>query len=87
MGAQILYNLFIFYPFSSLQESTSLPSYGCIPLLGGILLRYFWESSDEDPIFETGRLHEDEGQKWTAGTHGEKSTESQCEMRSKTEIR
>ena len=32
------------------------------------------------------RLHEDEGQKWTAGTLGERSVESQCEIRSKTEI-
>ena len=37
-------------------------------------------------FFETGPLHADEGQEWTADTHGEKSKESQCEIRSKTEI-
>ena len=40
----------------------------------------------KDPIFGEWRLHEDEGQKWTAGTLGERSVESQCEIISKTEI-
>ena len=47
---------------------------------------FYRESSDEDHFFEIGRMHADEEQKWTAGTHGKKSRESQCEIRSKTDM-